>query len=150
MGFMITKAVPGDIEVIVDNILSMAMESEGKALDRGTVNSAMSRFLNEPGRGFYLLVRLEGQVVGQCMITTEFSDWRNGEYWWVQSAYVATDHRRKGVLRSLLEEIRGMAKRQGDVFGLRLYVDRDNVNAIEAYRRLGLPLSHYLMMDVPM
>ncbi|HEY3419201.1 MAG TPA: GNAT family N-acetyltransferase [Methanomassiliicoccales archaeon] len=150
MGFITSKAGPDDIEAIVDNILRMAKESEGKTLDRETVTSAMKRFLGEPGRGFYLLVRQEGHVVGQCMITSEFSDWRNGEYWWVQSVYVNIDHRRKGFLRALLEEIRVMAKGQGDVFGIRLYVDKDNLNAIEAYRRLGLPPSHYLMMDVPM
>ena len=68
----------------------------------------------------------------------------------MQSVYVGIDHRRKGVLRAMLDETRKMANEQGDVFGIRLYVDRDNVNAIEAYRRLGLPLSHYLMLDVPM
>jgi ribosomal protein S18 acetylase RimI-like enzyme len=150
MGFTITKAGSGGIEVIVDNILRMAMESEGKQLDRDTVTRAMGRFLADPSRGFYLLVYSDDNVVGQCMITSEFSDWRDGEYWWVQSVYVAIDHRRKGVLRALLEEIKIMAGEQGDVFGIRLYVDKDNTNAIEAYRRLGLPLSHYLMMDVPM
>jgi ribosomal protein S18 acetylase RimI-like enzyme len=150
MVFTTTKAGSGDIDVIVDNILRMAMESEGKMLDRKTVTRAMGRFLDDPSRGFYLLVRRNDKVVGQCMITSEFSDWRDGEYWWVQSVYVAADHRRQGVLRALVEEIRMKAGRQGDVFGIRLYVDKDNTNAIEAYRRLGLPLSHYLMMDVPM
>jgi GNAT superfamily N-acetyltransferase len=89
-------------------------------------------------------------VVGQCMITSEFSDWKDGEYWWVQSVYVDAGNRRKGVLRTLLENVRLRAEEQGDVFGIRLYVDRDNTNAIEAYRRLGLPLSHYMMMDVPL
>ena len=150
MDFKTNKASSGDREVIIDNILRMAAESEGKTLDRTTVTLAMERFLEDPSRGFYLLVRLDDQVVGQCMITSEFSDWRNGEYWWVQSVFVGIDHRRKGVLRAMLDETRKMAKEQGDVFGIRLYVDRDNVNAIEAYRRLGLPHSHYLMLDVPL
>lgn len=144
------KASLDDRNVIVDNILRMAMESEGKALDRMTVIQAMDRFLIDHSRGFYLLVLHDNRAVGQCMITTEFSDWKNGEYWWVQSIYVCKEHRRMGVLRTLLDEIRMMAKEQGDVFGIRLYVDKENVNAIEAYRRLGLPLSHYMMMDVPM
>jgi GNAT superfamily N-acetyltransferase len=143
-------ATSGDRDQIVDNILQMAMESEGKTLDRITVTRAMDRFLGDPSRGFYILVCHDGHVVGQCMITSEFSDWKNGEYWWVQSIYVFKDHRRKGVLRTLLEAIRRMALEKGDVFGIRLYVDRENVNAIEAYRRLGLPLSHYMMLDVPM
>jgi GNAT superfamily N-acetyltransferase len=128
----------------------MALESEGIALERRTVVSAMGRLLRDPSRGFYLLVRGEGRVVGQCMITPEFSDWKDGEYWWVQSVYVSAHDRRKGVLRALLENIRRLAKEQGDVFGIRLYVDKDNANAIEAYRRLGLPVSHYMMMDVPL
>ncbi len=144
------KATPEDSDEIVDNILRMALESEGKALDRMTVTQAMERFLIDRSRGFYLLVLHDGRAVGQCMITTEFSDWRNGEYWWVQSIYVGKEHRRMGVLRTLLEETRRMAKEQGDVFGIRLYVDKENVNAIEAYRRLGLPPSHYMMLDVPM
>jgi ribosomal protein S18 acetylase RimI-like enzyme len=150
MELRMQKAGSGDREVIVDNIMRMAMESEGRALERSTVKSAMDRFLGDPSRGFYLLARSGGRVVGQCMITSEFSDWKDGEYWWVQSVYVGVEDRRKGVLRALLEETRRMAKQQGDVFGIRLYVDRDNQNAIEAYRRLGLPISHYLMMDVPL
>jgi len=128
----------------------MAMESEGITLDRRTVTLAMERFLNDQSRGFYILARHEGKIVGQCMITSEFSDWKNGEYWWVQSAYVATGHRRKGVLRAMLDETKRRARAKGDVFGIRLYVDKGNENAIEAYRRLGLPFSHYHMMDVPM
>jgi GNAT superfamily N-acetyltransferase len=150
MDLITKRAESGDKQVIINNILLMAMESEGIALDRGTVARAMDRFMAEPGRGFYLLVRLDDQVVGQCMITSEFSDWKDGEYWWVQSVYVGKAHRRQGVLRTLLEEIRRIAKEKGDVFGIRLYVDRDNGKAIEAYRRLGLPPSHYLMMEVPM
>ena len=150
MDIVIKRASNSDKEEIVDNIKQMAMESEGKELDRKTVAKAIDRFLADPSKGFYLVVRHQGHLVGQCMITTEFSDWRDGEYWWVQSIYVAKDQRRKGVLKSLLEEIRKMAAEKGDVFGIRLYVDRDNVGAIEAYRRLGLPLSHYVMMDVPM
>jgi GNAT superfamily N-acetyltransferase len=150
MDFIMKKADPGDADLIVDNILRMAMESEGKELDRVTVARAIDRFIRDPSRGFYLLARSEGQVVGQCMITSEFSDWKDGEYWWVQSVYVSAHHRRQGVLRALLQEIRRMAAASGDVHGIRLYVDRDNTNAIEAYRRLGLPPSHYVMMDVPM
>jgi GNAT superfamily N-acetyltransferase len=149
MDVSIKKAVYGDRDEIVDNIMRMAMESEGTALDRRTVTLAMDRFLGDPGRGFYLLLRHDGHLAGQCMITSEFSDWRNGEYWWVQSVYVSPEQRRKGVLRTLLDETKKLAREKGDVFGIRLYVDRDNQNAIEAYRRLGLPLSHYLMMDVP-
>jgi len=149
MDLITKRAESSDRQEIVDNILLMAMESEGIALDRMTVTRAMDRFMAEPARGFYLLVRHNDQVVGQCMITSEFSDWKDGEYWWVQSVYVGIAHRRRGVLRTLLEEIRRIAKGQGDVFGIRLYVDRDNANAIEAYRRLGLPQSHYQMLEVP-
>jgi GNAT superfamily N-acetyltransferase len=150
MEFTVEKAGLNDRDVIVENIMRMALESEGKELERSTVVSAMDRFLRDPSRGFYLLVRRDGRVVGQCMITSEFSDWKDGEYWWVQSVYVDADNRRKGVLRTLLENVRSRAAEQGDVFGIRLYVDRDNTNAIQAYRRLGLPLSHYMMMDVPL
>ena len=85
----------------------------------------------------------DGHVVGQCMITTEFSDWKNGEYWWVQSIYVGLEHRRKGVLRAILEEIRRMAKDKGDVFGIRLYVDKDNDErhrGLSSTRSAPLPL----------
>jgi GNAT superfamily N-acetyltransferase len=150
MDIVVRAATLDDREVIVDNILRMARDSEGKELDQRTVTLGMDRFLRDQSRGFYLLALADDHVVGQCMITSEFSDWRNGEYWWVQSVYVGTEHRRKGVLRTVLAEIKRMAKDKGDVFGIRLYVDRENENAIEAYRRLGLPLSHYLMMDVPM
>jgi GNAT superfamily N-acetyltransferase len=150
MDIIFAKASENDREEIVDNILLMAAESEGKGLDRETVTGAIDRLLREPCRGFYLLARHEGKLVCQCMVTMEFSDWRNGEYWWVQSVYVPVDQRRKGRLRAIIGEVRRLAAEKKDVFGIRLYVDKDNLGAIEAYRRLGLPVSHYTMMEVPM
>ena len=91
MEFVVEKAEMGDRDVIVESIMNMALESEGMVLEHRTVVSAMDRLLRDPSRGFYLLVRCEGRVLGQCMITSEFSDWKDGVYWWVQS--VTSTHR---------------------------------------------------------
>jgi len=100
------------------------------------------------GRGFYLLAEAEGQVVGQLLVTTEWSDWRNAFFWWVQSVYVAPSYRRRGVYRALDSYLRAEARRRGDVCGLRLYVARTNRVAQQVYASLGMARSHYDMFEV--
>ena len=125
----------------------MAWETEGKTLDRELLRQGLDALLRHEDRGFYTVAEVGGRVVGQLMITYEWSDWRNGYFWWFQSVYVAPSFRCRGIFRALYEHIRDLAKSRPDVCGLRLYVHRDNRHAMDTYRKLGMTLTEYLLCE---
>ena len=144
----IRKADAGDLETIVGFNAAMALETEGKTLDLGTLRVGVLKALNDSSLAFYLVAESDGRAVGQLMVTTEWSDWRNAYFWWIQSVYVEKDFRRQGVYRSLDQRVRSLAREQGDVCGIRLYVDRDNLTAQQVYISLGMELARYHLMEV--
>ena len=146
--FNVRRATVRDMDVLVEFNAAMALESEGKALDRRRLRDGVAALLNEDGRGFYLVAETEDRVVGQLMVTYEWSDWRNAHFWWIQSVYVASDWRRRGVYRSLHEYVLAEARNRGDVCGVRLYVDRDNHVAQQVYSNLGMDRSHYDLFEI--
>jgi len=144
----IRPATPADADTIAAFNVALAAESEGRALDPTVVARGVRRLLAEPAYGVYYVAERAGRVVGQMLITYEFSDWRNGVFWWLQSVFVAPDARQLGVYRALHEHVAAEARRRGDVCGLRLYVDRANSRAQATYRRLGLTPTDYLLYEV--
>ncbi len=120
----------------------MALETEELTLDPRTIAGGVERLLRDPSRGLYFLAERSGHVVGQLMITREWSDWRNGWWWWIQSVYVAPRARREGVYASLYRHARSEAEAVGAI-GLRLYVDRDNTGARATYKAMGMRQSRY-------
>jgi ribosomal protein S18 acetylase RimI-like enzyme len=89
----------------------------------------------------------DGRVVAGLMITYEWSDWRNGLFWWIQSVYVRPEFRRRGIYRKMYAHIRQAASMNGNVCGLRLYVERDNQSAQTTYASLGMSKTHYLIFE---
>lgn len=126
----------------------MASETEDKALDPITLQQGVSEVLSNPVKGFYLLALFSETIVGQLMITSEWSDWRNGYFWWIQSVYVKQDHRNRGVYKALNEEVLNLARLNGGICGIRLYVDKDNTAAQQVYRNLGMSESNYDMYEI--
>ena len=144
----IRRATPADVETLVAFNAAMARETEDKDLDLASLRAGINALLKDEALGFYLVADIDGQAVGQLMITTEWSDWRNAHFWWLQSLYVLPDYRRKGVFRHLYSYIQAQAGRAGNVCGLRLYVERTNRHAQQVYVNLGMELSHYDMYEV--
>ena len=127
----VLKAESGDVFILVEFNLEMARETEAKVLDPEV-----------------LLAGVKGdQVVGSLMVTKEWSDWRNGDFWWVQSVYVLPDFRKQGVFGKLYKKVREMALAEKGVCGCRLYVERDNVTAQSAYERRGFLETHYRLFE---
>jgi len=81
------------------------------------------------------------------MLTYEWSDWRNGQIWWIQSVYVPAEFRRLGVFRALYQHVEQFARRTSGVVGLRLYVERHNTAALDVYRRMGLADAGYVVLE---
>ena len=126
--------------------IHMALETEAKRLDPYVISSGVRAVLDDPAKGFYLVADLAGRVIGQLMVTFEWSDWRNGNIWWVQSVYVNPEFRKTGVFRKLLDHTVDEAKRAGAVM-IRLYVENDNSVAQAAYAKLGLEKANYAIME---
>jgi ribosomal protein S18 acetylase RimI-like enzyme len=146
MSPVIREADLDDTQRIVLFNQAMARETEGRELDRKTLTQGVESLLKNPSRGRYFVAVKDDEVVGQVMVTTEWSDWRNGSVWWLQSVYVSKRHRREGVYRLLHEHVRETARTE-KVIGIRLYVERDNLPAQETYRALGMDPSQYLMFE---
>ncbi len=145
--YTITTARLDDVDAIVRMNLLLAQESEGRALDEAVVRDGVARALADPARGTYYLARHEGALVGQALVTTEWSDWRAGWFWWLQSVYVERERRRQGVLRALYRHVAHAARNRFDVCGLRLYVERHNEVAQRAYAALGLATTDYVLLE---
>jgi len=143
----IRAALAKDAATLVEFNLRMAQETEDKQLDSGVVTSGVNAVLEDPKRGFYLVAEVGGQVVGSLMVTTEWSDWRDGAFWWIQSVYIAPGFRRRGVYRTLYEQVRQRARNTTRVCGCRLYVERDNAAAQTTYARLGLVETDYKVFE---
>jgi ribosomal protein S18 acetylase RimI-like enzyme len=125
---------------------AMAWETEHKRLDPDVVMRGVAAIFEASHRGFYLVAELDGQTVGCLMVTYEWSDWRNGDFWWIQSVYVVPEARRAGAFRALYADVAQRARAAGAV-GLRLYVETENVRAQRTYRELGMEECRYFMYE---
>jgi GNAT superfamily N-acetyltransferase len=148
MPLIVRRAAAPDLPTLVEFNRRLAKESEGKTLDPAVLTAGIAAALADPAtKGPYFLAMDGGEIVGQMQITYEFSDWRNGWFWWVQGVYVRADARRRGVFRALYEHVREQAKQAGNVIGLRLYVETANHVAQKTYERLGFVPAGYLLLE---
>ena len=136
------------LDTIIDFNAAMAKETEGKELDIKLLRRGVEAALTRSDLGFYLVAEHTGRPAGQLLITYEWSDWRNAFFWWIQSVYVSPEYRRMGVYKALHVYAAVEARRQGNVCGLRLYVDKDNRIAQGAYASLRMRQTHYDMYEI--
>ena len=142
----IRRAVAADAPTIVEFNARLAAETEGVRLDRDRLRSGVETLLGDESLGFYLIAEIDGEPVGQLGLTFEWSDWRDGMFWWLQSVYVRPEHRRSGVLKALYEHVLELASARG-ACGIRLYVEQGNRPAQDAYRRLGFEPAVFHMYE---
>ena len=144
--YTIRRATLDDFAVIVDWNMRLANETEDIHLDRATLTCGVHAALTDENKALYFVAESDGRVVGMLMITYEWSDWRNGQLWWIQSVYVPPEWRRRGVFRALYEHVHQLAKTK-NVKGLRLYVEQTNTVAQTTYQRMGLNRSYYQVLE---
>lgn len=148
---LVRQAELGDLDRLIEFSLAMALETEGRALDRSRLRQGILGILTEPARGFFRVAETtsgdRARVVGQMMVTYEWSDWRNATFWWIQSVYVTPECRRQGVYRAMHDAIRREARATPGVCGIRLYVEGTNRTAQQAYRRAGMQMSSYRVYE---
>jgi GNAT superfamily N-acetyltransferase len=144
---MIREAHLDDQMVIADFQVAMALETENLQLDPPTVWKGVKAVFDDPSKGKYFIAEKDGQVVGSLLITFEWSDWRNGNVWWIQSVYVRPEYRRNGIFKALYGYVQQLVINDSNLRGLRLYADKTNQAAHSTYHNLGMISHHYAMFE---
>ncbi len=137
----------GDAPAIIEFQRAMARETEDLELDTETVTHGVHGVFDDPSRGRYFVAARDSEVVASLMITPEWSDWRNGMVWWIQSVYVVPELRKQRVYAGLYEHVQRLVRGDDSVKGIRLYVDRRNASAQAVYARLGMNGEHYQVFE---
>jgi ribosomal protein S18 acetylase RimI-like enzyme len=147
MDYRIRDAAPADASMIAAYNSHMAEETEGRTLELDVIGPGVAEILGDKTKGRYWVAESNGTIVGQLMVTYEWSDWRNATIWWIQSVYVPLPYRRKGVFSALYRHVESLAAAEPDVCGLRLYVETNNHRAQKTYKALGMIKPSYLVME---
>lgn len=121
----------------------MAWETEQLHLDPLRCGPGVRAVFEESRRGQYYVALENDRITGSLLITSEWSDWRNGDVWWIQSVYVMPEARGRGVFKHLFQHVKSLSEARSDIFGLRLYVDKRNGRAKQVYEQLGMNSNHY-------
>lgn len=145
--FEIRMAADQDRDNLVEFNCAMARETEGKELDTAVLTRGVGKLLADRSLGFYAVVEAEGRLAAALMVTTEWSDWRDGIFWWIQSVYVRPEFRRQGLYRALYTFVKELAAEERYVCGFRLYVERENTVAQRTYEALGMSETCYQMYE---
>lgn len=146
--FNIRRGTSADVNTLAAFNIAMAAETEDKPLAPDTIRRGVARMVENPDMGFYLIAASGAEVIGCLAVTFEWSDWRCGRFWWIQSVYVDPAYRRMGVFRALYDHVTRMAKAFDDSCGIRLYVERDNTGAQHTYRQLGMIETDYKLFEI--
>jgi len=147
MTISIRDAMPADASIIADYNNRLAKETEARSLNHDLIGPGVAAFLADPSKGRYWLAVVDDRIIGQIAVTHEWSDWRNGMMWWIQSVYIHSDYRRQGVYTSLNRHVESQAKSDSEVIGIRLYVKKDNERAQTTYAGLGMKMINYRIMQ---
>ncbi len=143
----IRRATIEDAEAISKFNQNMAYETEAIELIPEVIDAGVITMIENPQMGFYLVAETDGVIAASLMTTTEWSDWRNGLFWWIQSVYVLPEFRRQGLYRKLYEKVKSLAENDSNICGFRLYVEHENLTAQKTYQALGMDETHYKLYE---
>jgi ribosomal protein S18 acetylase RimI-like enzyme len=143
----IIKAQKQHALTIAEFNVAMALETENKIIPPEKIIPGVESLMEKPHYGFYIIAEHENEITGCMMITYEWTDWRNGLFWWIQSVFVKKEYRQKGIYRAMHEFVRKEAKKHEEVVGIRLYVEKDNKNAQQVYHKMGMKETDYKLFE---
>lgn len=146
MAMKIRRAQRSDAKIIAENNVALALESEHTTLSFEQTLMGILSVIDDECKGFYIVAE-EDTIIGQVLVTYEWSDWKNTPMWWIQSLYIDKKWRKKGVMTALIDEVRQQAKAMY-VANLKLYVHKDNISALEAYEKRGFSRTPYLIYQI--
>jgi ribosomal protein S18 acetylase RimI-like enzyme len=136
-----------DVDALVAFNQAMALETEGKTLDPAILKTGVAAVFEDQAKGFYVVADNDGEIVGGLLVTYEWSDWRNGWFWYVQSVYILPEHRGRSIYSRLYGFVKALAHEKGNVCGFRLYVEQENEHAQRVYEKVGMTKTYYLMYE---
>ena len=144
----ITQPSIKDVNNLVDFNIKMAKETENKILNKKIDTKGVSEVLNDTTLGYYVIAKNKNTILGSLMITYEWSDWRNGMFWWIQSVYVEKEYRKQGVYKKMYSYIKDKALKDSACTGIRLYVEQENKIAQSVYKKLEMKETHYKLFEI--
>jgi GNAT superfamily N-acetyltransferase len=144
---IIRQAMPQDAAELAEFNMGIAHETESYELIPDVIRAGVETMIANPEKGFYLVVELDNGIQASLMVTYEWSDWRNGTFWWIQSVYVRPEYRGQGLYGTLYERVKELAEQDESVCGFRLYVERNNAVAQKTYAKLGMQETEYLIYE---
>ncbi len=145
--FKIREATIADVPIIADMNIGIARETEDKELDKRIISEGVKLAVSDPSLARYFVAECSGSIAGQTMVTYEWSDWRAGQIWWLQSVYVLKQYRSKGCFRSLYKHIKNLAEKDSLAKAIRLYVMDDNETGKNVYSKVGMNHSGYVVYE---
>jgi len=140
-------ATAADADSMVEFNQAMALETEGKSLVAETLAPGVLAVFSDSQKGFYVVADDDDTIAGGLMVTFEWSDWRNGWFWWIQSVYIRPEYRGRSIYSALYDFVKAKAAEQGNVCGFRLYVEKENEHAQKVYEKVGMVRTYYLMFE---
>lgn len=143
----IRLAKKSDVDDLVEFNQAMALETEGKKLDSDVLRTGVAAVFDDPAKGFYVVAADEAGIAGGLLVTFEWSDWRNGWFWYIQSLYIRPEYRGRSIYTRLYDFVKKLADEQGNVCGFRLYVEKENDHAQRVYEKVGMTQTYYLMYE---
>jgi len=147
MKILIRKAIEEDLPTIVDFQMAMALETENLKLEESIVKKGVSAAFHDSAKGQYFVTEIDNEIAASLMITFEWSDWRNGMVYWIQSVYVEKKFRRMGIYSKMYTHIQEIVKNDENIRGIRLYVDKTNTRAQMTYKKTGMNGEHYQLFE---
>ncbi len=147
MQFIVREAQREDIEGIVAFQRAMARETEELTLNDESLLHGVKAVFDDPAKGKYYVSTASDKLIASTLLTPEWSDWRNGYVYWIQSVYVLPEFRGKKVFTQIYNHIKKVTSADSQSMGLRLYVDKTNVKAQKVYEKLGMNGEHYKLYE---
>jgi L-amino acid N-acyltransferase YncA len=144
----IRPATIEDIPVLVELQQRLALETENMALSEITLEKGLRIMLNDPNKGCYYVAEITDRIVGCFMVTYEWSEWRSGTFYWLQSVYVRREHRGSGIFKKMYAYLMALINTHPELLGLRLYANKSNIKAQDVYRALGMDGEHNVMFEM--
>lgn len=147
MKIFIRNGQKADIPKIVEFQIAMAKETESLDLDKTTVSKGVRAVFEDSSKGRYFVATEDEKLIASTLLTPEWSDWRNGFVYWLQSVYVLPEYRGKKVFSKIYHHIQNLSLKDEKIMGLRLYVDITNHKAQKVYEKLGMDGDHYKLFE---